>query len=103
MSVLRIFLLVFLLVLQLWANDKELAIKIYNTIALECTKKTDPQIYLHGDLGVLYETKKIHRTYDCSDADFVIVVSAKADVKEEWKKIVILSQLGQYRFFFLFL
>jgi len=70
---LKTLLLSLLLVLQLWANDKELAIQIYNSIAFECTKKTDPKIYLHGDLGALYETNKINRTYECSDADFVIV------------------------------
>jgi hypothetical protein len=71
--ILKTVLLTLLLLLQLGANDRELAIKIYNSIAFECTKKADPKIYLHGDLSTLYETNKINRTYTCSDADFVIV------------------------------
>ncbi len=61
----------------LLADDIQLAIKIYSSIAYECTGKVNPKIYLHGDLGMLYDVDSINRTHKCSDADFVITSTLK--------------------------
>ncbi|MEA2111948.1 MAG: hypothetical protein U9P71_07875 [Campylobacterota bacterium] len=80
----------------LLANDTQLAIKIYNSIAHECTKKVEAKIYLHGDLDILYNNKSINRTYDCADADFVIT-STLLGLPSECNSKIIFS--NKYRLF----
>jgi hypothetical protein len=75
--VLKIVILILFLARQLLASDTDLAIKIYNSIALECTQKKEPKIYLHGELESLYDTDVFNRTYECADADFVITDTLK--------------------------
>ncbi len=78
------------------ADDVELAIKIYSSIAYECTGKVNPKIYLHGDLNLLYDVESINRTHECKDADFVIISTLKSLPLECESKVLFTNK---YRLF----
>ncbi len=66
-------LLILFIGITLFASDKEIAIKIYLSIAKACTDKSDPKFYLHGTIKELRNNKAITAVYTCEEADFVVL------------------------------
>jgi len=65
-------LLVIFLNINLFANDKAVAKKIYISIAKSLSSIDEPSFYLHGNIKYL-STNNIKKVKKCSKADLVIV------------------------------
>jgi len=93
---LKIILLVFLLISTVYSSDKELATKIYLSIAQEFSGKESPVFYLYKDIKYLDKNANIKITKDCKSADIVVINTLKSLSPECSKKVIFTTKYRLY-------
>lgn len=85
-----------LLICTVFASDKDIATKIYLSLAMDISEKKDPKFYLHGHIKYLENNSGIHTTKNCHEADIIILNTLKQLPKECQNKLLFTTRYRTY-------
>ncbi len=92
----KVLFLAILLISTVFASDKDIATKIYLSLAMDVSEKKDPIFYLYGHIKYLENNSGIHTTHNCNKADLIILNTLEKLPKECQNKPLFTTKYRTY-------